>query len=41
VKIFPDTTEIITESGEKYAGDLIVGEDGLWFGVENPYLVKG
>jgi salicylate hydroxylase len=30
VEIFPGTTEVITESGEKYAGDLIVGADGLW-----------
>ena len=29
-KVFPDTSEIITESGEKDAGDLIVGADGLW-----------
>jgi salicylate hydroxylase len=29
-KVLPDTSEIIIESGEKYAGDLIVGADGLW-----------
>jgi salicylate hydroxylase len=30
VKIFPETSEVITESGEKYASDIIVGADGLW-----------
>lgn len=30
VKIFPETSEVITESSEKYAGDIIVGADGLW-----------
>jgi salicylate hydroxylase len=29
-KVFPEISEIITEAGEKYAGDLIVGADGLW-----------
>jgi salicylate hydroxylase len=29
-KVLPNVSEIITESGEKYAGDLIVGADGLW-----------
>jgi salicylate hydroxylase len=29
-KVFPESSEIITESGRKCAGDLIVGADGLW-----------
>ena len=30
VKISPEASEVTIESGEKYAGDLIVGADGLW-----------
>ena len=30
VTTFPETSEVITESGENYAGDIIVGADGLW-----------
>lgn len=30
VKVFPETSKVITEAGEMYAGDLIVGADGLW-----------
>ena len=30
VKVFPEVSQVIMESGEKYAGDLIVGADGLW-----------
>ena len=29
-KVFPNTSEITTESGDKFVGDLIVGADGLW-----------
>ena len=28
-KVDPDNTEVTLESGEKHAGDLIVGADGL------------
>jgi salicylate hydroxylase len=29
-KVDPDNAEVTLESGEKHAGDLIVGADGLW-----------
>lgn len=29
-EVFPESSEVITEPGGKYAGDLIVGADELW-----------